>query len=205
MGAEKLIYFVDDNGPYRQLISTYFKKNNLNIKSFDCPSKLLVELGRGREPDMILSDLMMPYMSGIELFREINQKYSLKSIFSILTSQNQVEKVISSFDQGVDHYLIKDIGIDIITEKVFTILHNNQSEFDVRATMLNPSETKHLKMVSLKGDEVILETNEDFPTNGVINLFFKGQKNYTLWRVVDVKNEGDSNLIKLIKIYENER
>lgn len=201
----KQIYFVDDNESYRKLVEVYFKRNNLDLEVFDGPMELLNELDEGNFPELILSDLMMPYMSGIELFREIKDKYQRPITFALLTSQAEIKSVVSSFDYGIQHYLLKDTGIDIIAERVFRILNDKSPDCDVQATTLTPSEIFMMKSIKREGDNVTLETPDELAVGEFLNLTFKDEPGVSLWRVVNLVHKDNKNFINLVRVYENNR
>lgn len=59
-------------------------------------------------PDIIIADLLMPNMDGMEMLRQLREKYG-KVHCIIVTSVNEVETVIEAVDMGVDGYIVKPI------------------------------------------------------------------------------------------------
>src|SRR5205823_6331960 len=60
------------------------------------------------QPDLILSDLMMPIMTGTELCAQVRQDVDLKGIpFVLLTAKSTSESKIEGLEEGADDYLSK--------------------------------------------------------------------------------------------------
>lgn len=69
---------------------------------FDCIQKL-----QSAKPDVILLDINMPKMDGIETFHVLQQRKNHPKIL-ILTVHNEIEYLIKFYDMGVDGYVLKD-------------------------------------------------------------------------------------------------
>lgn len=68
----------------------------------DCIHKL-----RKAKPDVILLDLNMPDMDGIETLKTLNRKKSRPKVL-VLTVHNEIEYLMKMLDMGVDGYILKD-------------------------------------------------------------------------------------------------
>ncbi len=87
-------------------------------------------LGRGRFadrtahplPDMVLLDLKLPGMSGIEVLKVIKQTPVIKRIpVIVLTSSEEESDRVASYDHGTNSYLVKPISFEGFMEVVRTI------------------------------------------------------------------------------------
>lgn len=76
-------------------------------------------------PDLILLDIFLPDISGIELLTQIKKKNKLKDIpVVILTGSNVDQNIQKSYDLGASSYLVKPISNDalmLVIEKLFDI------------------------------------------------------------------------------------
>ncbi len=76
-------------------------------------------LSNGLSPDIILTDISMDHMDGMELLRVIKVKYpSIKVV--ILSMLNQIHYVVEGFEQGLSGYLLKNVGYN---ELLFGLNH----------------------------------------------------------------------------------
>lgn len=86
------------------------------ILEFDGEIQVIDEAGNGEEcikkirsgnPDIVLLDINMPVMNGIEALQEIRKK-KLKTKVIILTVHNEIEYLLRAVDIGIDGYVLKD-------------------------------------------------------------------------------------------------
>jgi len=83
-----------------------------------------VNLAGHLQPDVILLDLVMPQMEGVEATRKIHER-SPNSRVLILTSFGEDEKVFPAIRAGAQGYLLKDISPDDLVEAVRAAFHGN--------------------------------------------------------------------------------
>jgi CheY-like chemotaxis protein len=67
---------------------------------------------------LILTDINMPGMSGLDLLRELRQRYALIKVF-LITAYNDEEKYRTAKSYGCDEYFTKPIDFDILKKKIF--------------------------------------------------------------------------------------
>jgi sigma-B regulation protein RsbU (phosphoserine phosphatase) len=108
-GAIRHVLVVDDSRLQRKLLTVALKRWGFDVAEADSGEKAL-ELAALRRPDLVLSDWMMPGMSGLELchrFREMEgDDYSY---FILLTSKSDKAEVARGLDSGADDFLSKPI------------------------------------------------------------------------------------------------
>ncbi|PKR77583.1 DNA-binding response regulator [Halalkalibacillus sediminis] len=103
------LMIVDDHHVVRQGLAFYFTKD----KQFEVVAEgsngleALSFLEKGLEVDVILLDLSMPEMDGVEATKEIKHRYPHQKIL-ILTSFGDQDNVISAVRAGADGYCLKD-------------------------------------------------------------------------------------------------
>lgn len=72
-------------------------------------------------PDVLLLDINLPKMNGIEVFEEI-KKNNMDVKVIMLTVHNEIEYLIKAVDMGVDGYLLKDVETSEIVKAINTVL-----------------------------------------------------------------------------------
>ena len=91
--------------------------------------KVVLEAGHGLElldklksiqPDVILMDIEMPYLNGIEATLAVRKKYANIKILP-LTMHNEEEFVIHLMERGANGFLLKDYGIETILDAIFSV------------------------------------------------------------------------------------
>lgn len=76
-------------------------------------------------PDILLLDINMPNMNGIDVLQELKRKNSEMKIL-ILTVHNEVEYLIKAVDIGADGYVLKDTGSDELKDAINRVIHGEQ-------------------------------------------------------------------------------
>ena len=82
-----------------------------------------LETAKDQMPDLILSDVMMPKMSGFQFCEALKRDAELKKIpFIILTAKGQENDIKTGTDLGADDYITKPFSPKALLEKVAEIL-----------------------------------------------------------------------------------
>lgn len=119
------ILLVDDDKFLLDMYLLKFKKSGLEIDTASNGTSALDKI-KNNEYNIILMDIIMPGMDGLELLKTIReQKLSPKSIIIMLTNQADDEEKAKAL--GVDGYIIKATTIPSeVVEKVLTIYKNKK-------------------------------------------------------------------------------
>ena len=114
---------VEDHPLTRQTLEYQTKKlPEINLLGGVENGKLAVDFVKENQPDLILMDIDMPVMNGIDATIEIKKEYPKINVI-MLTSHGERERVLEAFNSGANGYCIKDIKIDEL-EKVINIIMN---------------------------------------------------------------------------------
>jgi DNA-binding response OmpR family regulator len=70
------------------------------------------------DPDMVITDIMMPYVSGLELINLIRQKLNRKTPVIILSAMEQEKVVMEAFELGADDYITKPFSLNELVIRV---------------------------------------------------------------------------------------
>lgn len=69
-------------------------------------------------PDLIITDIMMPYSSGLEIIGAVRQNYQLKTPIIILSGMGQEDVVLEAFALGADDFITKPFSPNELTVRV---------------------------------------------------------------------------------------
>ena len=118
MSAKGVVLVVDDEAPIRDILSFYLKRAGFQVLTAENGKRALEEMARLR-PDLILSDLRMPEMSGDEFCRIIKGDAATREIFFILVSamDGTVSK-IGGLNLGADDMIPKPFHAQEVMAKV---------------------------------------------------------------------------------------
>lgn len=117
------ILLVDDDAFLRDMYATKFGEHGHTVKVAESGERALALLGREKF-DVVLLDMIMPGMSGIELLESIRKNESLVGIKCVVLSNQGEEKDIEAANElGVDGYIIKAelVPSEVVT-KVMSIV-----------------------------------------------------------------------------------
>jgi len=110
LGVIRDVLVVDDSRSQRRIISTFLKRWGFSVREADCADAALA-LCRTAPPDLVLSDWMMPGMSGPEFCREFRAlSRDTYGYFILLTSKNEKNDIARGLDAGADDFLTKPIN-----------------------------------------------------------------------------------------------
>lgn len=70
------------------------------------------------DPDMVITDIMMPYASGLEIISHVRQKIPRKIPIIILTAMEQEKVVMEAFELGADDYVTKPFSLNELVMRV---------------------------------------------------------------------------------------
>lgn len=106
---------------------------NLSKAGFYCEAakngKVGLERAKLYKPDLIISDIMMPEVDGIEFRKMLLKDTDLKSIpFVFLTAKGEEEDILEGYGLGIEDYIIKSSSTKVIIAKVSAILQSIEKE-----------------------------------------------------------------------------
>jgi len=116
------ILVVDDDKTTRKMISLILKSKGYEVETAENGLEALQKLGL-EKINLILTDMNMPYMDGIEFTKQVraNPDFSNIPIVMITTEADEDEKK-RAFEAGVDDYLVKPTNAEQITESMKKIV-----------------------------------------------------------------------------------
>jgi len=135
-----VLLLVEDNEDFR-----FYLKDNLRQQY------QVLEGRNGKEglqqalqhlPDLIVSDVMMPEMNGIELCRRLREDQRVSHIpVILLTARTGEEQKVEGFDVGADDYITKPFSFEILQSRVKNLIHQREAfhrdfrrQIDVKAS-----------------------------------------------------------------------
>ena len=102
------IFIVDDDKFLLGMYSLKFANNGYDVETTVGSVSALEKLRAGDKPDIILLDIVMPYMDGLELLKTIREENLIPDATVVmLTNQSQSSDIERAKDLKVDGYIIK--------------------------------------------------------------------------------------------------
>ena len=117
-----IILIVEDNDDIRQLLSTLFAPLYRTRTAVDGAEAL--EMIGDEMPDIILSDVMMPNIDGLELCKTIKHDFTTCHIpVVLLTARTAVEKKLEGLKTGADDYITKPFNNDVLVSRCTNLIN----------------------------------------------------------------------------------
>jgi DNA-binding NtrC family response regulator len=110
------LMIVDDETDFLETLIKRLQARKIDVTGAESGYKALEDLD-SRSPDVVILDVKMPGMDGIETLREIKKKSPLTEVI-MLTGHASVESGIQGMQLGAFDYLMKPVALDELLEKV---------------------------------------------------------------------------------------
>ncbi|MDD3724060.1 MAG: response regulator transcription factor [Bacteroidales bacterium] len=168
MNDKKSILIVDDDLDIIEFLSFSLEKDGYLVKTAESGIQAL-NLVKSFVPDIILLDVMMPEMDGIETCAELRKITELDNTMIVfLTARNEDYSQLAGFSAGADDYISKPIKPKLLSARLTALLRrktiklsNNQSYSDSNQLVLTDLIIdKDRYVVSIGGKEITLSKKE---------------------------------------------
>lgn len=131
-------------------------------------------------PDIIVSDIMMPYMDGFELFQKLRENDRTKIIpFIFLTAKNDITSIRSGMNLGVDDYITKPFSSDELLNAIkvrlsrYSAFNEKVDKICENISMYVPHELR-TPLTSIMGfSQIIISEQEELNKNEILEMIHK--------------------------------
>lgn len=110
------LLLVDDEKPFLDTITKRLEKRELKVTAVYSGEDALAELAKNKTIEVVILDVKMPGMDGIQTLTEIKKRFPLVEVI-MLTGHATVESAIEGMQLGAFHYLMKPCDIDALVAK----------------------------------------------------------------------------------------
>ena len=120
--SKKSILIIDDEPEILNLLSRFLGKNpNFSVSTFSNPVSAISEIERTNF-DLILLDIMMPQMNGLEVLEKIKSKKENQKVV-MMTAYSTLDKVLKSHKEGATNYVMKPFSsLEALENKIAEVL-----------------------------------------------------------------------------------
>ncbi|NOR51315.1 MAG: nitrogen regulation protein NR(I), partial [Gammaproteobacteria bacterium] len=124
------VWIIDDDRSIRWVLEKALQQAELVVSSFESGDEVLGQLAKGL-PDVIVTDIRMPGMSGLELLDYLGKEFPDLPVI-IMTAHSDLDSAVSAYQGGAFEYLPKPFDVDEAVELVRkAIAHARQKNFKV--------------------------------------------------------------------------
>lgn len=127
------VFVVDDEPKLGELFTNVLRRDGYEVHAFVHPQAMLEAIDDGQQPDVVLADLMMPEINGIELLERL-RKRRLHVPVIIMTAHSSVQTAVEAMRRGAFHYLQKPINLEEMRVLLKKALSRNE-----RTSISSPS------------------------------------------------------------------
>jgi NarL family two-component system response regulator LiaR len=174
--AEKIrVLIVDDHQVVRQGLRTFLElQEDIIVVGEAGDGVTAVEMVRQMNPDVLLMDLVMPRLDGIEATRQVKSLASGVKVIA-LTSFAEDEKVFPAIQAGASSYLLKDVSPDDLVEAI-RAAHRGEARLhpDILRKLM-----EHVALQSAPQREIQAENLTEREMD-VVRLVAKGRNNHDI-------------------------
>ena len=133
---KKRVYVVDDEPKIGEMFVKVLSREGLDARSFVSPIKMLEVVDHNEIPDLVLADLMMPGMTGIEMMEGLRDR-KLNVPVIIMTAHSSVQTAVEAMRLGAFHYLQKPVNLEemrVLLAKALDLYDAKQELAEIKST-----------------------------------------------------------------------
>lgn len=164
-GKTRSIFIVDDEPDILEFLTYNLKKEGYIVNTALDGEEGIRKI-KQVNPDLVILDIMMPKMDGVEVCRQLREDDANKDmIIAFLTARNEDYSQIAGFEVGADDYITKPIRPRVFVSRVKALLRRKQrvveEEMGAQILVLGSLEIDREKfIVRNKGEEIYLAKKE---------------------------------------------
>lgn len=163
-GRKKLLV-VEDNGEFRCFLTEQLEADYCVVQAADGEEGERVALEE--LPDIIISDVMMPRVDGVELCRRIKNNIRISHIpVILLTARASNDSMLSGYEAGADEYISKPFDFDVLLMKICKLIRQQEER---KAEFEHSIEIKPVDITITSLDEKLLQDSLQAIENNLSN------------------------------------
>ncbi|MFT7460267.1 MAG: diguanylate cyclase (GGDEF)-like protein/PAS domain S-box-containing protein [Planctomycetota bacterium] len=129
-GARILV--VDDEVTIRMILRQFLENFDFTVTDANSGMEAIRLLDNGQF-DLILLDVLMPDMSGLDVLKTVRQKYSISKLPIIMVTVNEESAdMVKALSLGANDYVVKPIAFNVLRARIDTHLSYSRSEYELR-------------------------------------------------------------------------
>jgi len=181
------VFFVDDEPNVRQVVGETLEQVGFKVSCFASAEDCLEHLG-SRECHLLITNLMMPEMDGIDLTRRVKSLAPWVPVL-IVTDHADIPTAVKAIKAGATDLIEKPLDKRNFTEKVKSLLREKDTQSDAHASKpLTRSERRVLRLI-IEG-----KSNKE-----IANLIHRSRRTVEVHRTHVMRKLGVHNLVDLVK------
>ena len=125
MSKKYSIVIIDDEVEILDMLSRFLNRNpNFTVQTFSNPVSALSSINNNTKYDLVLLDIMMPQMNGLDVLEKLKEMNSDQKVI-MMTAYSTLDKVLKSHKIGATNYVMKPFSsLDALEKKVVEVLED---------------------------------------------------------------------------------
>lgn len=175
---------IEDDAPVEEKLRVLVVEDNADMRAF-MRSVLsdhysVEEAANGEEAmkvllstdiDLIISDLMMPVMDGLELAAKVKENFALSHIpFIMLTAKTASEARLEGYKKGIDAYILKPFDEEMLMARIRNLLANNRRK---KSRFIDDMKVEHLEIEEDSRDKKFVDRVMEVLHDNYSNSYFE--------------------------------
>lgn len=125
---KKTILIIEDEPDIQDLLEFHLKKEGYNVLT-SSDGEIGLKIARKQDPNLILLDLLLPGIKGLEVCRILKSDVNTSKINIIMvTALGQEENIVKGLETGADDYVSKPFNMSILLARVSAVLRRNSTD-----------------------------------------------------------------------------
>lgn len=129
--VKPVVLVVEDDLKLRRLLRNALHDEGCDVREADC-GRLGLHLAAARKPDLVLLDLGLPDIDGVEILRQLRQWWRSRPLI-VLSGRDAESAKVSALEMGADDYLTKPFGLPELLARVRAALRRGARQADPEA------------------------------------------------------------------------
>lgn len=113
------VLLAEDERNLRNIVKTALSQNGFEVDTANDGEEAIMKVNKNVY-DIIILDIMMPKIDGVEVCKYIRTKYDVPVIF--LTALNQEKDIVNGYEVGADEYVVKPVSMPILMAKINALI-----------------------------------------------------------------------------------
>jgi response regulator RpfG family c-di-GMP phosphodiesterase len=152
------VLIVDDDPALRKILSVMLTQADFRCRTAACGEEALRIL-ESHPTDVVISDLRMPGISGMDLLIEVRERYP-QLAFLMVTGEDETRVGVRAMQLGADDYLLKPFDVDVVLGSLHRALQRKKLEREVQEYRLHLEEMVSERTQQLRA--ALLQTERSY-------------------------------------------
>ena len=163
IGKKKLL-IIEDDDDIRDLVIYALEAAGFESDGFELPALFLEYMGEEKKlPDLILLDIMLPEIDGIDILKTLrnDRRYKNVPVIMLTAKSNESDKV-KGLNLGADDYVSKPFGVTELIARINAVLRRITNESEDSSVVFNNIALDYEKHIVVVDEEIITLTYTEF-------------------------------------------